>query len=438
MRIPQSASCLLIIALSSCSAAASNVPLTPKPGGSQAPPQRVIQVVQKNVPSPFQEFSIPTVGSKPAGIAAAADGTLWFAESAGNRIAHVSNTGAMSEPITLTPGSTPQSVMIDPATGDVWFTEQGSSKIGHWHAGALSEYATPTANSAPYGIAKGADGNVWFTENASGNVAKISPSGTSATEFSTGHKGATGLTSIVAGPDGNVWFAESGAAAIARITSKGAITTYGVKSGPQDLAVAGDGNMWFTQPSANQVGYITTKGVTKVFAAANASTPAGITKGPDGNPWFTEPGLNALQAMTTGSAPAFSASYTIPSASSNPFAIVTGTDGNLWFTEQNTNKIGVYLYHHQTATPSSIGFTAVGQTQTFSVSETHYSGTFWATSSNSAVASVTPASGASAFTVTAVGPGNASILVSDNPSYPQSGNGIALSVTVTTTTITIQ
>jgi virginiamycin B lyase len=438
MRVPQFAACLSIIALASCGGGASNAPLTPNPGGSAAGSNPVIQVVQQNVPAPFEEVTIPTAGSKPAGIAAAADGTLWFAEAAANRVAQISNTGVITEPITLAPGSAPQGVMVDSSTGDVWFTEKGASKIGHWHSGALTQYATLTANSAPYGIAKGSDGNIWFTENAAGNIAKISTSGSGATEYSTGHKGSTGLTTIVAGPDGNLWFAESAAAAVGRITTKGAIATYGVKGAPQDLAVAGDGNIWFTQPSLNQVGYITTKGVSNVFAAANGSTPWGITKGPDANPWFTETGANALQSISTGSTPTFSASYGIPTSASNPFALATGNDGNLWFTEQNANKIGVYLYHHQTATPSSIGFTSTGQTQTFSVSETNYSGTFWAKSSNAAIASVSPASGATMFTVKAIAPGTAAVTVSDNASYPQSGNGTTISVTVTTTTITIQ
>ena len=92
-----------------------------------------------------------------------------------------------------------------------------------------------------------------------------------------------------------------------------------------------------------------------------------------------------------------------------------------------------------TVTDSSISFTNVPQTQTFTVSETHFTGSFYVTSSNGSVAMVSPASGTAAttFTVTANGPGTATITVSDSSAYPKSGNGTAISITVTTTTIGI-
>jgi hypothetical protein len=81
--------------------------------------------------------------------------------------------------------------------------------------------------------------------------------------------------------------------------------------------------------------------------------------------------------------------------------------------------------------PSSLSFTALGPTnsQQFTASEANYSGPITAASSNSAVATVTPASGSGpsqTFTVTPISQGNATITVHDN-------RGGSQTVTVTVT-----
>src|SRR5262249_27559025 len=50
---------------------------------------------------------------------------------------------------------------------------------------AATEFALPTANSVPQGIARGPDGNLWFTEFTSNRIGRITPAG-QVTEFSQG------------------------------------------------------------------------------------------------------------------------------------------------------------------------------------------------------------------------------------------------------------
>ncbi len=78
--------------------------------------------------------------------------------------------------------------------------------------------------------------------------------------------------------------------------------------------------------------------------------------------------------------------------------------------------------------PTSLSFTAVGQTQTIFAQETLYSNPFTASTSNAAVATVAPASTYGGFTVTAVKAGTATITVSDSNSHKAT-----VSVGVTTT-----
>jgi hypothetical protein len=79
--------------------------------------------------------------------------------------------------------------------------------------------------------------------------------------------------------------------------------------------------------------------------------------------------------------------------------------------------------------PTSLSFTAVGQTQTFTAQEMVYTNPFTATSSNPSVATLSPGSSYGSFTVTAVAAGSATITVKDS-----NGNSTTVAVGVTTTT----
>lgn len=83
------------------------------------------------------------------------------------------------------------------------------------------------------------------------------------------------------------------------------------------------------------------------------------------------------------------------------------------------------------ASPSSVSLTSIGATQPVTVSEGGYGGSFTAASANTAVATVTPASGTS-FTVTAVAVGSTTITFTS-----ANGTLTTVGVTVTTTTGTI-
>ena len=84
----------------------------------------------------FTEFPLPNPGSGPTTIALAQDGTLWFTESAGNRIGRMNPDG----------------------TG-------------------LQEFSLPNPNSSPRIIALGSDGNMWFSEHTGNRMGRITPDG---------------------------------------------------------------------------------------------------------------------------------------------------------------------------------------------------------------------------------------------------------------------
>ncbi len=83
--------------------------------------------------------------------------------------------GTLTEHAIPTPASRPWDVAVAP-DGTVWFTESAGNKVGRLDARGLVEFAVPTPNALPYGIAA-ADGRTYFVEYGTGKVGRITPSG---------------------------------------------------------------------------------------------------------------------------------------------------------------------------------------------------------------------------------------------------------------------
>src|SRR5262249_61650220 len=75
------------------------------------------------------EYDLPTANATPIGITVGADGNLWFAEKAANRIGRITLNGAISEFPLPTPGAGPDGMILGP-DGNVWFSETEVSQIG--------------------------------------------------------------------------------------------------------------------------------------------------------------------------------------------------------------------------------------------------------------------------------------------------------------------
>jgi streptogramin lyase len=68
-------------------------------------------------------------------------------------------------------------------------------------AQTITEYAVPTAGSAPTGIAAGPDGALWFTEFSGNKIGRMTPDGVVTNEF-TVPTASSSSVGIAAGPEG--------------------------------------------------------------------------------------------------------------------------------------------------------------------------------------------------------------------------------------------
>jgi virginiamycin B lyase len=282
----------------------------------------------------FKEFPISS-GSAPHGITAGPDGTMWFTEYGGNRIARITPAGVVTE--FAVPSGRPDRIAAGP-DGALWFTEPLSNMIGRiTPAGAFDVFAVPTAGSSPLGITAGPDGALWFTEPGSNGIGRLTVAGVF-TEFSTPP---LRPNAIVTGPDGALWFTHGNG--IGRITTAGVVTQIPVPicGGPAGIAAGPDGALWFTEPFNGRIGRITTAGVFSEFGLGSNASPYEIAAGPDGALWFTDQGNNLIGRITTGpfNTNLFPLPFS-PTGPSVPWGIAAGPDGAMWFTEEGRNRIG--------------------------------------------------------------------------------------------------
>jgi len=276
------------------------------------------------------EYSLPS-GSQPIGITEGSGGDLWFTDNGTNKVGKTTTSGTITE-YSLPAGSEPGGIVAGPDK-NLWFAE--TKDIGKiTTSGTVTEYSLP-AGSNPYEIAAGSDSNLWFTDNGTGKIGKITTSGT-ITEYSL--PAGSDPNGIAAGPDKNLWFTNEGTGKIGKITTSGTVTEYSLPSGsaPSGIAAGSDGNLWFADSGTGKIGKTTTSGTITEYSLPSGSSPYGITSGSDGNLWFADDGTSKIGKITTSGT---ITEYSLP-VGSNPNRIAGGPDDNLWFTDKGTGKIG--------------------------------------------------------------------------------------------------
>ncbi len=196
----------------------------------------------------------------------------------------------------------------------------------------VTDFAVPTANADPRGIATAPDGSIWFTEHGASRIGTVTP----------------GIGTVI--PQGSV--------------VEHPTTTSG--AGPESIAVASDGSVWFTESAVDKIGeYSPTTGTMTEYPVPSGA-PAQITIGPDDNAWFTEPAANKIGTVKRDGTVD---EYPVPTADSMPEGITTSSAGTILFAEAAPGAPPSDLGRYATITtggaiteqqlPTTIGATAI-------------------------------------------------------------------------------
>ncbi len=263
------------------------------------------------------EYEIPTLDSKPWGLAVDGEGNVWFAETAADKIGVLDvASGTVSEPVTLTAGSQPWAVAISGVgtSTAVWFTEKAGNRIGKFvpATGVITEFTVPTAGAQPGGIDV-QDTYVWFTEVAANRLGRL----------------------------------RAGSRA-ARDTESPNVTEIPIptpNSDPHEVVIAPGGNPWLTEGQGNKIALFsigTLSRFTEIPVFTPESEPYGIAMEGDSTVaravWFTERGGNRLGRFTGDHS--YPREYSLPTPNSRPTDIVVDGQGCAWYTAPGANRIG--------------------------------------------------------------------------------------------------
>ncbi|MEO8132570.1 MAG: RHS repeat-associated core domain-containing protein [Betaproteobacteria bacterium] len=245
-----------------------------------------------------------------AGVATAADGSLYIADYGNGRIRRVAPDGTIT-------------------------TVAGSADVGFGGDGGP---ATSARLFSPVDVAVGPDGSFYIADLANNRVRRVGPDGIITTVAGTGEFGSSG---------------DGGPAVAAKLF------------GPWGIAVSAEGNLYISDSNNNRIrrvgpdGIITTVAGTGVpgfggdegpASVAKLSFPVGLALGPDGSVFVADYGNNRVRRLTpdgriktvtgTGTAGSSGDGGSATDATLNgPYDVAIGTDGSVYVSDSNNYRI---------------------------------------------------------------------------------------------------
>jgi len=224
----------------------------------------------------------------PLGLAVAPDGTVYFVDNGSNRVRRVGLDGLL----TTVAG-----------TGNTLYNGDGLP-------------ATAANLTGPEGVALGADGSLYITEGGSQpRVRRVGLDGLISTVAGTGTVGFSGdggpatsaqfgqLRGLAVGSDGSLYVADSGNGRIRRIGPEGLVSSIAQLGTIRDVALGPDGSVYAAVLSDHRVWQVRPDGTVRIVAgtglpgfngdggpaaAAQLSSPFGLTVGPEGSLYIGE------------------------------------------------------------------------------------------------------------------------------------------------------
>jgi len=152
--------------------------------------------------------TVYATSSAPLNLIVERPGRIWFTLPDTSAIGSLIVTSTVEFQFTQFTTPTPNSEPYDLAyaNGTIWFTEHASNQIGQLDVatGVIQEFAIPTANSAPTGIAVAPNGHVWFTERTGNRLGRFTPGSNTIDEFPYPTTNAQ-LEDLAIGGDGKIW-----------------------------------------------------------------------------------------------------------------------------------------------------------------------------------------------------------------------------------------
>jgi virginiamycin B lyase len=229
----------------------------------------------------------PGTNLEPIGLAITDDGAAWYPDAAARQIQRVAPDGKITSLTLETPVAKLGKIAAAP-DGSVWFAESSMYSITRLKDGKLTRHVIESVRGGPYGVAVGADGTVWATLQNANQLLRITPDG-QMKPFDVPTRGSS-PTDVAIGQDGSVWFVEFRGNKVVRFRdSRFEEISLGTENvGATGLAVAPNGDVWFGMLRKRALGRVREGKLKEFSLPRKTSRPYGVALDGEGNVWYTD------------------------------------------------------------------------------------------------------------------------------------------------------
>ena len=285
-------------------------------------------VVDAQIGFALTDSGSPVSLSNPSGVAIAADGTVYVADSSNSRIVQIATQGEINE---------------SPASNPARFD-------------ATATFLIPSEGlSDPNAVAVGPDGTLYFSDAVKKTLYRVtSPKSNSPVYTQLVYSPAQVPSALAVDPSGNLWVADAGLKEIVEFAPEA--TTPGKKASVSPMAPTGiavsSSSLYFTDASTNAVyGQGIELPLLAGFAATSfdfaadyaASRPTGLALDPAGNLFVLDAANKRLVELNPDKP---STAFLVPfSALDAPASMAVGPNGNVYMTSRAQQELTEFVYN---------------------------------------------------------------------------------------------
>jgi virginiamycin B lyase len=293
----------------------------------------------------------------PTGVTVAPDEAVWVASTLADQLVRVDPRSGRSTVVRLPLRSHPAGLAAD-AQGRIWFAASGAGLLGRLTPGAARAAEFPPASvlrqpiALPFVAAVALDPrgvNAWFTVGPEAVVATVpiaseqARRGAVAREITLGPQQSRPESLAVAG-DGTVWVAELAADALTRIGADGGIRRVPLPAGsrPRGVAIAPDGSVWATLFGSHRLLRVDpASGETRSWSMPSGarSNPWAIAVDAAGGVWTSEYTANTITCFDPQQSRF--AMWSVPTRTAGVRALAVDASGRTWFVGSTSGRLGL-------------------------------------------------------------------------------------------------
>ncbi len=240
--------------------------------------------------------------------------------------------------------------------GSVWFSEQGSNRLGKWDSAtqAITEYQHSyipgkegtTAGGSRHTVRIDPKGNVWSTGSP---LSRFDPTTGKFTDFPE----VPTAYGIEIDPLGNVWFTEfveTGKLGKVNATT-GEVTKYALptaKAYPRRLVIDPQGYVWVAEYRGGKIARFDTRNETfQEFSLPGGSpTPYGIALDRNKFIWYSSMDMDTIARLDPSTGAILEFPFLYPENGIREF--LPDSEGRMWFATGPNNKVGYFIPYGDT------------------------------------------------------------------------------------------